>query len=344
MVRLKDFDLSIYKKVLGFFVCSLFLFVSARSQEVRFKQRESQIDIMNGDQLMASYRYANHLSKPVLHPLMSASGEMITRNYPFKNIDGESNDHPHHTGLSFTYGSNGEVNGTSFWANLHDRPPFTQDPKLPQIRHIRFLKQESVNSTGILEAINHWVNQEDKPILEEKREMVFHAAQSEYKIDFTFQLTALDTTVTFEDTKEGMFAIRVADWLAEDANGTLYTSTGKYLNAEGEKMEKNIWGKTSAWVNLEGKKEDKDIGVTIYHHPSSLNFPTFWHARGYGCFAANPIGRYDYEKGRGLEDPRHRTLVIHPGETAVFRFRMVIYEGSRDKAMLDEEFVEYGKE
>ncbi|MBK8504644.1 MAG: PmoA family protein [Saprospiraceae bacterium] len=344
MIRLRDFDLFIYEKVLGFFVCSLFVATSAMSQVVRFEQHESQIDIMAGDHLMASYRYGNHLSKPVLHPLMSPSGEMITRNYPFKDIEGESHDHPHHTGVSFTYGSNNEVNGTSFWANPHDMVPLTMLDKLPQIRHIGFLRKETGSDTALIQSINHWINKDNKPVLEEKRTMLFRVDQDEFSIDFTFEMTAIDTTVTFEDTKEGMFAIRVADWLAEDANGTLYTSTGKYLNAEGEETEKNIWGKQSAWVNLEGKKDNRPIGMTIFHHPSSLNFPTFWHARGYGCFAANPIGRYDYEKGRGLKEPKHRTLVIQPGDTAIFRFRMMIYEGSRNKAMLDGEFVKYGKE
>ena len=315
---------------------------SAQSN-ISFVDHDQKIDVMAGERLMTSYQFGKYLSKPFLHPLMSPSGEMVTRQYPFEDIEGESHDHPHHTGVSFTYGSGGEVNGTSFWANPHDKPPFNMQNKIPQIRHVDFLRKDAGKDAAILESINHWINKEGNPMLEERRTMDFHVDKDKYSIDFAFQLTALDTTVTFEDTKEGMFAIRVADWLAEDANGTLYTSSGKYLNAEGEETEKNIWGKTSAWVNLEGKKDYKAIGVTIFHHPSSVNFPTFWHARGYGCFAANPIGQYDYQKGRGLQEPKHRTLVIQPGDAAVFRFRVLIYEGTKNKAQLDQEFEDYSK-
>ena len=100
----------------------------------------------------------------------------------------------------------------------------------------------------------------------------------------------------------------------------------------------NIWGKRSGWVRLEGEKDGKTIGIAIYHHPKSLNFPTYWHARGYGCFAANPIGQFDFQKGRGMENPEKRSLTINPGETALFKFRMTVYEGTSTKEQFDKEF------
>lgn len=313
------------------------------SQVIEFVRHDDQIDVMHVGRLLTSYRFGRYLSKPILYPLMSPSGEMVTRSYPFEVIEAESHDHPHHTGVSFTYGSNGEVNGTSFWANAHDRPPLTRDEKLPQIRQVQILEMQGGDHKGVLHTVNHWVDKQGKPVLSEDRTMEFLLDEDQLTIDFTIYLAAIDTNVTFLDTKEGMFAIRVADWLAEDANGTLFKSRGEYLNAEGERKEQNIWAKRSAWVRLEGEKDGKPIGVVIFHHPGSVNFPAYWHARGYGCFAANPIGQYDYQKGRGLDHPEHRTLTIKPGEKVPFKFRMVVYEGARTRKELDQEFTSFSR-
>lgn len=312
------------------------LFTSCNSgSKVEFIEKENQIDVLFEGKLITSYLHGSDLLKPCLYPVNSPSGETLTRSYPFKEIEGESNDHPHHTGMYFTYASNGEVNGDSFW-NLHPVPP--------QIKHIEVLEMESEKNEGELTTLSHWINSDSKPILEEKREMEFEVQENKYVIDFSIELTAIDEAVTFEDTKEGMFAIRVADWLAENAKGTLHKSTGEYLNAEGDKMEKGIWGKQSSWVRLEGEKDGKTIGIAIYHHPESVNYPTYWHARGYGCFAANPIGQFDFQKGREVENPEKRSLTIEPGKTELFKYRMTIYEGESTKEQFDEEFKSFSKD
>lgn len=325
-----------------FFVL-LFFFGCGPRYEIELVEKDSQVDVMVNDQLMTTYRYGRHLSKPVLHPVYAPSGEVVTRWYPFKEIEGESHDHSHHTGVYFTYGSAGEVNGNSFWWNRHDLPPLTKDVKVPQIRQVELLEMEEGGGYARIKARYHWVDSIEKPILEEERLMEFYVLENEYTIDFTIHLSALDETVTFEDTKEGMFAIRVADWLAPNPKSELSDGTGVYLNAEGNKEEKGIWGKRSAWVRLEGEKEGKKIGVTIFHHPESVNYPAYWHARDYGCFAANPIGRFAYQKGTGVEDPRHRTYTLKPGETGLFKFRLLVYEDPRSKEQLDQEFEEFSR-
>lgn len=300
---------------------------------VRIAEKDKKNDILIDDRLFSSYHTDPTLLKPCLHPVVSPSGEVVTRHYPFKNIEGESTDHPHHTGLYFTYGSKGEVNGNSFW-NMHDAPP--------QIVHQKVVKMKGGKNKGFLSTVSHWIDAGNNVILTEHRDMDFHFYPDKTTIDFDIVLTATDTTITFEDTKEGMFAFRVADWLAEKPKGTLYEGTGEYMNAQGEKTEKNIWGKPSEWVRLQGEKDGKVYGVALFHHPESLNFPAFWHARGYGCFAANPIGQYDFQKGR-TENPQKRTLVLQPGEKALFKFRVFVYEGEQEKQEFIEEFEEYSK-
>jgi len=327
--------------LLGFAFCSFFELYG--QNDIHFVQKDDQVDVMAGDKLITSFLYGDHLSKPMLYPVYAPSGAMITRSYPFKYVEGETHDHPHHTGVYFTYGSNKEVNGTSFWHNEHDKPPFDNERNLPQIRLIEMTDKKVEKGVGTLSSISYWVDKDDNPLLEESRTMEFKVQKKQYVIDFTIRLKAVAEDITFQDTKEGMFAVRVADWLAEDAPGTLYKSTGVYQNAEGLKTEENIWGKQSAWVQLQGEYEGRDIGVAVFHHPSSVNFPAYWHARGYGCFSANPIGRKNYEEGNGVKNAEERTLTIKKGESELFKFRLIIYEGAPGKKAMDKEFSKFKK-
>jgi len=302
---------------------------------VEFIQSQDKIDVMVAGKYFTSYRYGNDLTKPILFPVKSPSGLTVTRGFPLETIPGESNDHPHHTGIFFTYD---KVNDDGFWGN-------TTSP--PQIKHVKVTKMEN----GQLSTISHWVGKSGKVLLEEKRDMVFSAEPNEYIIDFNIMLTApaspdsrpasrggQDKQVVFNDTKEGMFAIRVADWLKEDGG------TGEYLNSEGDKKEKDVWAKRARWVRLEGKKDRQVIGIAILNHPDSTNYPTYWHARGYGLFSANPLGQLDFQKARNIENPQPFNLTLQPGQSALFKFRLIIYEEPKPAEQLEREFQKFAEE
>ena len=335
------------KQLFYLILCAGLMFFAACTSQpaIEFQKNGQKITVMTDGKMITEYVFDSTLSRPVLHPLFSPSGAKVTRDYPFRDIEGESHEHPHHTGVYFTYGSDGEVNGNSFWYNPHDRPPFSPGIKLPGIHHQEITGLETSNGKGTITAMNHWVDSTSTPLLEEHRIMEFKVEEQAYIIDFTITLRALDTKVTFGDTKEGMFAIRVADWLAEEAKGTLYEGTGEYLNAEGDRTEENVWGKRSAWVRLQGEKEGTPVGVAVFHHPSGLNYPAYWHARGYGCFGANPIGQATYQRQRkhAVENPQERTLTLQPDEKALFKFRMLVYEGNRGLEEMAAEFERYSK-
>jgi hypothetical protein len=297
---------------------TIMLFVSAwaTGADIKFVQDTNKIDILIGGNLFTTYRYGLEQTKPILYPVKSPSGIVLTRGFPFEKIPGESNDHPHHSGIFFTYD---KVNNDGFWNNATSPP---------QIKHIKTTKMEN----GQLSTISHWVGKSGKTLLEEKRDMVFSAEANQYAIDFNITLTAQDEKIVFGDTKEGMFAIRVADWLSEEKG------TGKYLNSDGNIGEPNIWGKKAAWVRLEGTKDGKTIGIAIFYHPASVCYPTYWHARGYGLFSANPLGQLDYLKGRNVENPQPLNFTLNPGQSALFRFRMIIYEGKKSAEQIEREF------
>ncbi|NIA31444.1 MAG: hypothetical protein GWP06_16240 [Actinobacteria bacterium] len=322
----------IRNSMLFLFFISL-LFSSCRSSDgVQFKQGEDRIDVSIDGKLVTSYRYSADLLKPCLYPVYSLSGVLMTRSFPFKEIKGETHDHKHHTGVFFAYASDGEVNGSGFWSSK-EMPP--------QIRHSKVVEMKAGKESGTLSTVSLWIGKGGKPLLRENRTMVFIPGRNEYSIDFTITLTAIDTMVSFKATKEGLFAVRVADWLTEKNKGTLWKGTGEYMNAEGAKTEKNIWGRRSKWVRLQGEKDGRKEGIAIFNHPTSENYPTFWMARGYGLFAANPLGQNYYEKYLKVPNPKDYELKILPGKSALFKFRMLVYDGARSQTELEKKYLEY---
>ncbi len=293
------------------------------AKQVTFQKEEKQIDVLINGKKVTSYIIADTLTKPVLYPVSTLNGLLVNRGYPFKDVKGESRDHPHHAGIFFTYD---KVNDSGFWNNTHYPP---------QVQHTG-IEQISEGDSGVLKTTSQWVNKDNKPLLLEKRKMVFIPQKNEYYLDFTITLSALDEKVIFGDTKEGMFAIRVAPWLKEE-------ETGKYLSSNGDENEKGIWGTRAKWVKLEGNKNDQQAGIAILNHPSSVNYPTYWHVRGYGLFSANPLGQYVFQKARGVENPEPFALELEPGESTVFKFRMVIYDGARSPEEIEQIFINYQK-
>jgi len=196
-----------------------------------------------------------------------------------------------------------------------------------------------IDGKGTLSIVAHWINEEGTVLLEEKRDMTFCAGENEYTIDFSIKLTAKADKVEFGDTEEGMFAIRVAGWLREEGG------TGKYLssNREVSPVNKNIWGKRARWVRLHGRHKANTTGITIFNHPDCINYPTYWHARPYGLFSANPLGQMDFQEGRDRENPEPLNLSLEQGQSAHLAFRVLIYESEKTFKELEQHFLQYAQ-
>ncbi|NWG13406.1 MAG: PmoA family protein [Acidobacteria bacterium] len=321
------------------FLLVLALSILAAGPAVSFKEGRYQVDVFIGGELFTSYMHTPDPSrkmvatgilqtKPILYPLTSPSGTVLTRAYPFEDVAGEAKDHPHHQGLYFTVDNVGPDKDV-FWGN-------SKNP-LPAIKHVKITKMKGGNGAGTLAALSHWVGKAGKPLLEEQREMVFRSLSSDQTaIDFTITLRAIDQDITIDDTKEGMFAIRVAQWLTEKAGA-------RYINSNGEELEKGVWGKRARWVRLQGEKDGKKYGIVIMDHPKSTNSPTWWHARGYGCFSVNPLGQLDFEKAHKAPDPKPYNLTIKKGQQAPFIYRVLLYEGDADQARVETLYKAYAK-
>ena len=65
------------------------------------------------------------------------------------------------------------------------------------------------------------------------------------------------------------------------------------------------------------------MSVVILDHPGNVGYPTYWHARGYGLFAANPFGQKIFSKGKQELDYK-----LKAGASVIFKYNVLINAGS----------------
>ena len=303
---------------------------------VRVVTNESarRVDVFVDGQPFTSYIWPDTIKKPVLYPLRTATGAMLTRGYPMDPRPGERVDHPHHVGLWFNYG---DVNGIDFWNNSDAIKP-TERHKYGTIRHVKIKRVTSGKDKGELEVEMDWIMPDGKKILREETTFIFRAGPNERAIDRITKLTALDERVVFKDNKEGVLGLRVARALEQpsdkpevftDASGKATSVpkldntgvTGRYHSSEG-KTGDDVWGTRGKWTMLKGKIGEEDVTLAILDHPKNPGYPTYWHARGYGLFAANPLGQEVFSNGK-----QKLGFTLEPNNSATFRYRILTMSG-----------------
>ena len=321
-----------------------------KPSSITFVSREvdKAIDILVDGKLFTSFCWPDDVYKPVLYPVLTSSGTEITRGFPLKPRYGERNDHMHHIGIWFNYGN---VNGFDFWNNGNGGKKI---PEGGEIKHLRIERLRSKGGEGSILSVESWVNDTGQELLTEKTEYHFIAMGETRIIDRITTLTSGDSVVLFKDIKEGLLAIRVARQLELptkeaviliDSVGnelpdkdTLNTGvTGNYLSSEGITGDA-VWGKRAKWMELNGVIGNEKISIVICDHPKNSGYPTYWHARGYGLFAANPLGWNDFTNGK-----ESFNLSIPAKKSVTFRYRIVIHSGTHltdsEVNALSDEFV-----
>ncbi|MBC7925083.1 MAG: PmoA family protein [Bryobacteraceae bacterium] len=281
--------------------------------DVAIDKKADRIDVTIDGAPFTSF-FNSGASKPYLHPLRTADGTVVTRSWPIvADVAGETKDHPHHQGV---WVGQKFVNGLNFWENAK------AGSDTGRVVVDRILKAEGGAESGVIEAVLNWLGPDGTVVLQESRRMTFYSGTGPNRMfDIDSKWTAVKGPVTFGDTKEGTFAIRLNDKFTEKSKGGMMT------NAEGATGMKAVWGKASPWVDYSGTIDGKALGIAILNHPASFRHPTRWHSRDYGLFAANPFGEqemttgkhtgassYVLESGKSI-DLRHR-VIIHPGSTA----------------------------
>jgi len=278
------------------------------------------ISIRNVDHEITRFHTGSDLGKfkrPYFYPVM-VQGVSITRSFPMETKANEERDHPHHTGVWFTHG---EVNGKDYWAKLN-------------IDHKRFVKKEAGRAYVQLTSESNWGTD-----LSEVTDIRIYDAGQDSLMDWTITLTAENGPVHLGKTKEGGMSVRVATGITapepnrQDQAGR---GVGKMIDSDGNKGEpairddKGTRKQAAAWADDYGVVDGKTVGVAIMNHPTSWRYPTNWHVRNYGLFAANAFfiqGEHNMKKG----------------ESITLKYRLYFHGGDPIEAKVAEVYAGYAK-
>jgi len=291
-----------------------------------------RVRIEMGGKLFTEYIFAG-ARRPYLYPILMPDGTGLSRDFPMKETPGEDHDHPHHRALWFAHSS---VNGVDFW---NEDPAGGHTPK-GRIVHDAILEATS-GETAVIRASNRWLAPDGRLLCRDETTIRIRAMPGGRILDYEVTLHALpDEPLLMGDNKDGTMAIRLAQWMTLphlyqkrkiSGDGHIVTSTGA--------RDADAWGKRADWCDYHAAHDGKIYGVAIFDHPENLRHPTWWMARDYGLFGANPFGRHDYEH---LENQPHiGDYTIQPGSSLTLRYRFIFNEGDEKAAHVAELYREY---
>lgn len=293
----------------------------ATEVEIRVQDGQS-IDFLIGGKLVGRYITAESAPKPHFFALHAPTGKPVTRGFPMvKDDPEETKDHPHHRAAWFCHGDvipegvthtqkvRG-VEGVDFWS---------ESPGHGRIVCVHVGEPKREENHAWVVTRNEWRTPDGQKILDETRTIHLYDLGESWLLAFAIDLHASVCPISFGDTKEGAFAVRVAEFMSEKRN-----RGGVIENAEGERTEARCWGRSSAWCDYSGPVDGQIVGLAILDDPRNPH-PAHWHARGYGLMAANPFGR----NKSGFPGVRGRTDLVKlaKGEHLRLRYGILLHLG-----------------
>ena len=207
--------------------------------------------------LFTQYIISEHQKYPFFYPVNGPSKASVTS---IRNAN-----YPHHSSLFFGCD---KVNGGNYWQEGIDRG---------QIVALRADILETGGDQVVIENENIWKRPgAESPIRDIRTITVTKPSGDIFQLDFDVTMEML-MDVTIEKTNHSLFSGRIDPDLAVTNGGTM-------INAEGDKGEKDTFGKRSPWMDYYGNRGESMEGMAIMQHPSNEWFPAPWFTRDYGFF------------------------------------------------------------
>ena len=281
--------------------------VSAADSVILSPHDNHTIDATIGGQPFTTFHYGSELPKPYFSPVRAEDGTIVTRPLDVKE------DHPHHKGIWLSID---EINDHKHWAEKH------------KIANAETTIVKMQGNPAQLKIVNHWLDEAGKPLMKETTLVsIFANRVVAYDIEFS----PVDKALTFHDTKEGLFGVRLA-------NSNREKEGGKVVNAEGKQGTKECWGQESAWVDYYGQVNGKIYGVALFDHPGNFR-KSRYHVRDYGLFSVSPFGQKAYTNGMLKDAP----FTLEPGKTLRLRYGLYVHNGDTKEGHLPETYQQYVK-
>jgi hypothetical protein len=290
--------------------------------DVTITERDGKLRVETGGELFTEYCY-NNVPRPYFYPVFGPTGDCVIRNWPMMQGKDEATDHQHHRSLWFTHG---DVNGHDFWSEKENHP---------KIVHDEFLEVSDENGTGVIQSTNKWMLPDGEIVCTDTRTHRFYARPEGRMMDFEVTVHASHGKIVFGDTKEGSMAIRLAPTMRLKGD----VGQGHIVNSAGD-TDKDTWGKRAAWCDYYGPVSGRTVGVAIFEHPSNPKYPTWWHVRDYGLFAANPFGVHYFEE----KEEHAGDITVPAGEDFTLKYRFFFHAGDTKTAEVEKVYADYMKE
>jgi hypothetical protein len=283
-------------------------------------------DIRCGDALVSKLHGGADGDKPYLWPLLAPGEVPVTRAWPMDKAGAKSTDHVHQKSAWFCHGDvipegiplaakvKG-VEGVDLWAE--------------GAGHGWIVPWNVGKGEGTIDLGCLWQTSDHKTFMREERHISWRDLGDARLLVFDILLHADVCPITFGDTKEGSFGVRVNDQIA------VKTGQGTISNADGKTGEKACWGYPSKWCDYSGTVDGKAVGITVFDDPANP-YPACWHVRDYGLMAANPFGR----NGSGFPAMKGRTDLVKmaKGDHLPLRYGILLHTGDAKTGRVAEHF------
>jgi hypothetical protein len=90
---------------------------------------------------------------------------------------------------------------------------------------------------------------------------------------------------------------------------------------------------------LTGQLDGTPVTIAVLDHPSNPAHPTYWHARTWGLFAANPLGQKIFSGGKET-----LAFALPQGKSARFSYRVLILTHHATAQEIEEEYRSFARQ
>jgi hypothetical protein len=295
----------------------------------------SNVTFTIGSDEVTRYYIGPTVAKPYFYPVLAPGRVPVTRGWPMvKGLPKETTDHVHQKSAWFCHGDvipeglkvvpsgDKHVKGVDFWSEGKGHGA---------------IACVDVSAKGnVLTTKNEWRDSGGTKVLDETRTITLTSVEGGPLFVFDIVLTASVCPLTFGDTKEGSFGVRVNDQIKLSAKGV----RSALVNADGKSGEAAVWGMLSDWCDYSGEVDGKLAGIAVFDHPKNRSRAA-WHSRGYGLMAANPFGRggSGFPARKGSDD----LVKLAMGESLTLRYGLFLHAGDAKGGKVAEAFRAFAK-
>jgi hypothetical protein len=317
----------------------------SRAADVTVENGKDSVAFKLGDKTLATYQYAGTvqvekgegtkpLAKPFLWQIVAPNGTPVTRAWPMDRANPDKTDHFHQKSVWFCHGDvipeGIDLKGkhaVDFWSETPG--------------HGRIVCTKLTPQKNGLESQNEWQTADGVKILDEDRRVTCVEIVGGRLFTFECKLTASVCNITFGDTKEGSFGVRVNDAMRVElrTGGTVTSSDGTTASAPA-KENLPMWGKFADWHDYSGTVGGKTAGIAIFDHPSNPSRAA-WHTRAYGLMAANPFGRAKsgFPALKGNTD----LVKLEKGKSTTYKYATFVHDGDAASGKVAEAYETFKK-